>query len=63
MVDDQPSARLDLLVQLGDGLIGIGCVLFLLGLAAALFSRRIAAGGDSSDEPEADPTTVASGFA
>jgi len=44
-------------------MIGIGCVLFLLGLAAALFSRRIAAGGDSSDEPEADPTTVASGFA
>jgi MFS family permease len=44
-------------------MIGIGCVLFLLGLAAALFSRRIAAGGDSTDETEADPATVASGFA
>ena len=38
------------------------CV-FLLGLAAALFSRRISAGGDSTDETEADPATVASGFA
>ena len=43
--------------------IGIGCVLFLLGLAAALFSRRISVGGDSTDETEADPATVASGFA
>ena len=44
-------------------LLGIGCVLFLLGLAAAWFSRRIQSGGDSIDEPEPDPSTVASGFA
>ena len=44
--------------------IGIGFVLFLLGIAAALFSRRIKTGGDSSDDDlEPDPATVASGFA
>jgi DHA3 family macrolide efflux protein-like MFS transporter len=41
--------------------IGIGCVLFVLGVAAALFSRRIQTGGDDDVEP--DPATVASGFA
>ena len=44
-------------------LIGIGFVLFGLGLAAALFSRRIQTGGDSTDDTDADPATVASGFA
>jgi MFS family permease len=44
-------------------LLGIGCVLFMLGLAAAWFSLRIQSGGDSADEPEPDPSTVASGFA
>jgi MFS family permease len=43
--------------------IGIGCVLFLLGGAAALFSRRIETGGDAADEAEADPSTMASGLA
>lgn len=44
-------------------LMGIGCVLFLLGLAAAWFSLSIQSGGDSAAEPEPDPSTVASGFA
>ena len=44
-------------------LTGIGFVLFLLGLAAAWFSQRIQSPGDSEDEPEPDPSTVASGFA
>jgi hypothetical protein len=35
----------------------------LLGLASALFSRQIDAGGDSTGDTEADPSTVASGFA
>ncbi len=43
--------------------LGIGFVLFVLGLASALFSRRIHTGGDSPDDTEADPATVASGFA
>jgi MFS family permease len=44
--------------------IGIGVVLFGLGVAAALFSRRIQTRGDSSDDDiEPDPATVASGFA
>jgi DHA3 family macrolide efflux protein-like MFS transporter len=43
--------------------LGIGFVLFALGLASALFSRRIHTGGDSPDDTEADPATVASGFA
>jgi MFS family permease len=43
--------------------IGIGCVLFSLGVGAALFSRRIPSGGDSPDEPEPDPATLASGLA
>jgi hypothetical protein len=43
--------------------VGIGCVLFLLGGAAAVFSRRIQTGGDSRDEAEADPSTMASGLA
>jgi MFS family permease len=44
-------------------LLGIGFVFFLLGLAAALFSRRIDTGGDATEEPDPDPSTVASGFA
>jgi MFS family permease len=43
--------------------IGIGCVLFLLGVAAALFSRLIQSGGDAPDVAEPDPANVASGFA
>jgi DHA3 family macrolide efflux protein-like MFS transporter len=43
--------------------IGIGFVLFLLGIAAAWFSRRIATGGDSTVETEPEPATMASGFA
>jgi DHA3 family macrolide efflux protein-like MFS transporter len=43
--------------------IGIGCVLFLLGVAAAVFSRRIKIDGDVSDDTEADPATMASGLA
>jgi hypothetical protein len=43
--------------------VGIGCVLLLLGAAAAVFSRQIQTGGDSSDEAEADPSTMASGLA
>jgi MFS family permease len=43
--------------------IGIGFVLFLLGLAAAWFSQRVQSVGDSADEPEPDPSNVASGFA
>ena len=43
--------------------IGIGCVLFLLGIAAALFSRRIKTGGDASEDAEPDPSTMASGLA
>jgi MFS transporter, DHA3 family, macrolide efflux protein len=44
-------------------IIGIGMVLFMLGLAAAWFSRRIQTGGDPTEEIEAEPATVASGFA
>jgi MFS family permease len=43
--------------------VGIGIVLLMLGLAAAWFSRRIQSGGDTNDEIEPDPATVASGFA
>jgi len=43
--------------------VGIGCVLLLLGAAAAVFSRQIQTGGDSRDEAEADPSTMASGLA
>ena len=43
--------------------IGLGFVLFLLGLGAALFSRRIQAGGDSPDRTEPEAAEVASGFA
>jgi MFS family permease len=43
--------------------IGIGCVLFLLGIAAALFSRRIDTGGDATEEAETDPDSLASGLA
>ena len=44
--------------------IGIGVVLFLLGIAAAVFSRGIQSGSDSAAaEPDPDPSTVASGFA
>jgi MFS family permease len=43
--------------------IGIGVVLFSLGVAAALFSRRIPSGGDSPDQTEPDPATLASGLA
>jgi hypothetical protein len=38
-------------------------VMFLLGLGAALFSRRIQAGGDSPDRTEPEAAEVASGFA
>jgi MFS transporter, DHA3 family, macrolide efflux protein len=43
--------------------MGIGCVLLMLGVAAAWFSRRIQTGGDSGNDIESDPPTVASGFA
>ena len=44
-------------------LIGIGIVLLCLGVAAASFSRGIQSERDLTDEPEPDPSTVASGFA
>jgi MFS family permease len=44
-------------------LIGIGFVLFLLGLAAAWFSRRIVGVDESAEGSEGDPVTVVSTLA
>ena len=43
--------------------IGIGCVLFLLALAAAWFSRRVTDGGDPADGMEREANTIVTTFA